>query len=438
MLIYRSIPLNYHALFIASSRPIDFDVIRPCLEYLDFADDPVTLDEIGLAWWFFIWSTRFESDEMYTIVKSNEGEKIYPRKDSTCQLLLDAFGSDIRDNLTDFKIERIWVYARSLLFLKWFMNSTHSEALTIRRDTGWSPIWALLNFSYGFTILNHQAQYDLTKQKIKFLIERGASLHYSKYGETLTTSAMKNAEMFYLWREVLQELEIDIPIFLEEEAEQISLQNRGWSPKHIVALFQASTFSKSERSRFEWDEYHRCLRCGSRIKTFWQFYLEYFQRKYSGLGGRTNDKLGDHGRVENADQIDIDEAGDNDEVYQDDEVNDGDEIDDDDETKNDDEVDDGDEINDEDETKNDDEVDNDNEADSDDEFDDKEDFEDDEIGDDDKASDEERGDNDELTWVDEPYEDYMTYLREPCMSCDEALRLMQSFKPSMPGSFDES
>ena len=411
------------------------DVIRSCLENLDFADDPMAEGSNRLAWTFFCTSVIFESDEMYKIIQSNEGERIYPQEPSLCQLLLDVFGSDIKKNLNVDIIQRIWKWSDSLLLLKWFMSSTNSEALTIHRDTGWSPIFVLLRdfdnsisyWPYSMKNFTHEDAYlYLPKEKIKFLVEKGASLHYTEDGVSLTTIAMRYARTFYLWCELLQELEIDIQGFLEEEPEQRPLGDRVWSKTTTLAFFQESMRNKPRIGIFGWDfKYYSCSRCDSDIPSFWKFYLDSFEYDFSDFDNRTNDKADDHGRLKFAGQTSVEESGDNDDVFQNDEID-----------------------NDDDAAK----VEKDDEAENDKEVDNSEELDNGVETDDDDVEDVEDGDDEDVTLADKLRKIYFQKYRIGlyygslcnkclCDSCQEETQLlndMQSLTSSMPGSFDAS
>jgi hypothetical protein len=396
------------------------------------------------TWTIFTYSPINELDEMYNIIESNEGERIYPKGDSICQSLLDVFGSDIRENLNMKVIEGMWIGASPLSFLRWFMASTGSENLTIQRATGWSPIRSLM---WTQDSLNRSFPYwsgrDLAKDKIKFLARKGASLHYKENDISLTRKAMYEAATFYLWCEILQELEIDIPSFFEEEIVQSPQQYEGWDNEGLTKLFRGWKFYLLNEDEYEWDSRSYCSNCECKLETFWHYYLREFQRVYCTERSRDHGEVEDDDKVDDEDQISDDEKMGNDVEVEDVEVDD-DEVEDD-------EVE-GDEVEDDevedDEVENDEVEDNDPNDKSDDDDDDDEEEEaeeveevddDDETGDDDEIgnNDEVRHDDDE-TFVNRVYKTYKTG-RNICKPCYEASRFMdemQSLKLPMPGSFD--
>lgn len=406
----------------------------------------------------FCLHTYSESDEMYNVIQSNEGEKIYPRIKSTCQLMLDIYGSEIRESLTWGYIRNIWMASGSLLFLRWLMT-LDSEAFTIDRDTAWWIIVTLLlapSFrSPKSPLYNSYARLDSTKEKIKFLVERGTSLHHVEDGETLTSRAMTDAAAFHLWCDVLQELKIDLHAFFEEEAEQNLFQMPTWNKRTYLALFRESALHKSDRDKFEWDDGHYCLRCESLLLTFWEYYLSVFT-KYSSKF--SHDEVENAGKVGNYICEIQDSSEHDDEVCQNDESVSDDQ---DEEFSNDD-----------DEPGNDDEVKNDNPAENDPDVENKADIEienemrkdnkkaendkkagnnvndnDDEVNNIDQASsdeDERKDTDEEVTLADRIYEIYKTHFGEGlCKSCQEtsssssSSQLFMNHLP-MPGSFDSS
>lgn len=280
-------PLAYHQTGSVSHTPIDFDVIRSCFEHLDYTDGHNRLDP---SWATFLMQTVYESDGMYNVIESHEGKKIHPKVRSTCQSLLDVFGTDIKENLNMPIVELVWFMGGSLMFLEWFMISTNSEALTIRRDTGWSPLFCLVLRPDPYQNLPDEegdAYRNLTKEKIKYLIRRGASLHYAEDGYTVTARAMSEARTFFLWREVLQELGIDIQAFMEEETEQKCFQSHNWATGLLVLLFRDSFLPRWTEERYEWDEFRYCSRCGSQMQPLWEYYLEFLHLERLQLGDRS-------------------------------------------------------------------------------------------------------------------------------------------------------
>ena len=109
LLINHRLPVTYHCVLPGLFPLVDLDVIRTFIECLDFSvgyhdDEDLLVDQ---SWKFFTLSTSFESDEAYEVVDTKEGEKIIPRKNSICQLLLDVFGSDIRKNLDSETVDLV-------------------------------------------------------------------------------------------------------------------------------------------------------------------------------------------------------------------------------------------------------------------------------------------------------------------------------------------
>lgn len=384
-----------------------------------------------------------------TLFNHLKARKFAPKYKTLCQLLLDIYGSDIRKNLPLELIQGIWLYSSSILFLKWFMTSPHNEAFAINRNAGWSLIKYLLRyarFELPFPNDEPKARLDLMKEKIKFLVEKGASLHYIEDGKTLTSIAMKSAAGFYIWCEVLQELRVDIHAFLQEEAEQSPFGLSEWSKSTSFALFlfREQTLNKSKRDMYAWDDKRFCSRCEYSIPTFWKFYLAFCEKMFSKFSKWSNDEVDDPSRIEDAGQIKIGEAENDDDSRQDDEVSDED-----DECGNGD-----DEFGSDDKIRNNDKAENDHEVEkkanaeieskgrNEDEIDDDEKVgkdkqaeksamdDDKEVGDDDKAS-------DEGSVIDGIYTIYtMSYAGGLCQSCQEAYQLMNDIP--MPGSFDPS
>lgn len=254
---------------MTSHEPIDNDFIRTFFECFEFGvHDGDEDSDLGHSWMFFVLSAGNESDEMYDVIESEEGENFYPKGSSICRSLLDVFGSDIRENLNISLIKHIWLFASSLLFLQWFMASTDSEALAIHKATGRSPIPFIISGMESF-LTNRAFFFNVAKDKIKFLAKKGASLHYGQPYGSPTSVAMERATNFSFWCETLQELGVDIESFVEDEIKQGSLQKRGWSKETLVKLFRGSTLYKRK-----WDRCYRCPNCGSQKPTCWKVYLE--------------------------------------------------------------------------------------------------------------------------------------------------------------------
>ena len=341
-----SSPIFLHNISANYNKSTDMKLIRAFFEFFDFSENGDRGSSSYESWLFLCSSAGLESDEMYNVIESDEGEKIYPKYESVCQSLIDAFGSDIRKTLAKSDISAIWHFSRSLLFLKWFMASTGSEALTIDRDTLWSPITSLL-MDWNSDFNYNKFSFDLTKEKIKFLEEKGASLHYTKWPESLTSGAMKHAITFKLWREILEELGIDIQTFTKEEIDKGPLHQKGWSEGTLMNLFREPKLKNSNEDLSEWDEIDHCSKCGSRKPTFWDLYREAIRSgdficevdddnvyndeieddgevSHHSRGGDDDDKLRVKNEVSENDDDD-EEISENDEVSNDDESSDGDE-----------------------------------------------------------------------------------------------------------------
>lgn len=407
----------------------------------------------------FYLNTYSELNKMYKVIQSNEGEKIYPCRESTCQLILGIYGSYIRENLTSEIIHDIWLASGSLLFLKWVMTSANSEAFTIHRDTGWQVIKSLLSAQSLYSVMppyDAFARFDSSKEKIKFLVERDASFHHIEDRTTLTSIAMRSAAGIHLWCYVLQELKIDIHAFLEEEADQNTLRLPYWNSKTSLAFFLKSTLLQPNRDRFEWDNVRHCLRCGSRLLTFWEYYVGFWTDFSSKPSDGNHDEVEDVGKVENYVGMIKDAAGYDDDICQtdesdhdkDDELGNKSEV-----VRNDAQVENNLEVeyqagirianknenenkmsDDDQKTQNDEQA-----ANAAIEYDDAivyieiaSDTDEDERD----TDEDERDDANEITLADKIYEMYMTLFDEGlCISCQKASQLMNDL-PTMPGSFD--
>lgn len=324
LLIIQRLPIHFYGPNSSTPHsPPDLNVIRACLDCLDFITVNGEYSEImGNLWRFYCFSAYRESDEFYNIVESDEGETIHPRKSSVCQLVLDVLGSNIRENLIYGRIERLWSFSNSLLFLKWFMASTNSEALTIHRDTGWSPIAFMMYRLPYHSFRDPDLDPGVAKDKVKFLANKGASLHHVTKIESPTARAMRSCCSFYLWCEILEELGIDFESFVEEEIGQGFLQKEGWSKTTLMDLFrdsihrnllQKSNLQKSNEDEFWWDAYNRCSSCGSPTQTFWELYLEHYKNAYVLDIGNNN--ASDDREVSDEDEDKV--SGDDDEVRDD-------------------------------------------------------------------------------------------------------------------------
>jgi hypothetical protein len=220
------------------------------------------------SWQLLIFSTSYESDETYDFDDSHEGRKIYPKRDSFCQLLLDKFGPDVKRNLTEDIIDQIWCHASSMRFLEWFMASTDSETLTVCKETGRSPIRKLF-FMWDFRGISDD--FDLSQNKIKFLARKGASLHYSKNDVSITKAASRKARSWLFWCITLLELEVDLSSFAKQEFIQGAFQ--GWIEVALVILFDQHRFILERRDVYEWDDEFLCSNCEDPVPTFWEVYL---------------------------------------------------------------------------------------------------------------------------------------------------------------------
>lgn len=252
LLINHRLPVTYHCGLPGLSPLPDLDVIRTFIECLDFSvgchDDDKDL-RVDQSWKFFTLSTSLESDEAYDVVDTKEGEKIFPRKNSICQLLLDVFGSDIRKNLDHETVSEVWSFASSFQFLKWFMALTGSETLTVCKETGRSPIRSMVSTWDNFRF---QLNFEMTTDIVKFLVGKGASLHYSENDESITHRAMRGAINWLAWCGILQQLKVDIPSFFEKET--ISWPLRVWHTEELMILFHLRHYIARDWKKYKWDD----------------------------------------------------------------------------------------------------------------------------------------------------------------------------------------
>lgn len=338
--------MTFHSLLFKSSSLVDLDVIRTFIEDLDFSvrdhDDKDLL--VDQSWKFFVFSTFFESDEAYDVVDTKEGEKIFPRKNSICQLLLDVLGSDIRKNLTSKIVDEIWSCASSSRFLKWFMASTDSETLTVCKETGRSPIRYMVS---TWNNSRFQVDFKTAIDKVEFLIGKGASLHYSENDESITQTAMRGATNWLAWGVILKQLKVDIPSFFEKET--ISWPLRVWSKEELMMLFYQRHSICMTLEKYKWDEEPLSSNDADRIPSFWLSYLIFLQNskleirerkepdddqdrtsedRPTGEGGDLGaDEGGDLGAGEGGDLGAGEGIGKNDDVDKDDDVGEDDDVD---------------------------------------------------------------------------------------------------------------
>lgn len=292
MLTTHRTPITLYGLNPIGPKSIDVDFIREFFEYLDFSAeyndfyDPVSY---SASWQFFIFSTSCELDEAYDFVDSHEGRKIHPKRNSICQLLLDVFGSDIRENLTASIVDHIWCYATSLRFLKWFMASTDSETLTVCKETGRSPIlklfvmWDIYHLWAG--------DVDLVKDKFEFLVRKGAPLHYSANRLSITAWASRTPRRWVLWCFILLELKVDLPSFFNQEIIQGACL--GLKKATLLTLSSHFHFIVKSWDKYKWDAEFLCSNCEGPVATFWKFYLKAIQRLSSPRKLSESDEISD-------------------------------------------------------------------------------------------------------------------------------------------------
>lgn len=337
-----------HAYLPVSFRLIDLDVIRTFIECLDFSagydDDDKDL-RVFQSWKVFSLSTSLESDETYDVINTNEGEKIFPKKNSICQLLLDVFGSNIKKNLDIRMVDLIWSCASSFRFLKWFMALNDSETLAVCKKTGRSPIRSMVsawdNFRFHISI-------EMILDVVEFLVGKGASLQYSKNDISITHRAMGGALKWRTWCAILQHLEVDIPSFFEQET--ISWLGHIWSKAELMLLFHYRRYIGMNWEKYKWDD-EPSSDDAHPIPTFWVFFLIILQDYKVGVYGkkkpdddqdRTNE---DRHAGEDSDSAAGEDISKNDDVGKDGDVDEDDDVDEIDNVDKDEDVDEGEEDN---------------------------------------------------------------------------------------------
>jgi hypothetical protein len=72
---------------------------------------------------------------------------------------------------------------------------------------------------------------------LRYLFRKGVSLHISSYW-TITSVALEGPRQFAVWCTVLQELQVDIDQFVDEELEVDSLGTEEWTKRALLNLFE--------------------------------------------------------------------------------------------------------------------------------------------------------------------------------------------------------
>ena len=258
---------------------VSTDLIRLFGDCPDFSEPATNMGhKCNQSWFLLFYLASYEQDDNYILIDSGEGRRVYPKTDSAAVWLTKAFLSEISNNLDMKVIEIIWIEARSLLFLEWFLDITQSTNLSVCLETGWSPIVEIL--SYRFC---HWSDYDLITSKIRLLIEMGASPHYRRcktmdgpHGVTPTSLLILDPVILVEWREILQEKHVDIEHFVEQELKEGPLLHDGWNKETLLKLFAVHLDHEQGRSdpRGWW---HRCDYCndyGGYFRKPWMVYLE--------------------------------------------------------------------------------------------------------------------------------------------------------------------
>lgn len=302
-------------------------LIRMFFEYLDFSvqygEGHIDNDR---SWELFVLSTRSESDEIYDVIESDKGEEVYPRRDSICQLLLDVFGMDIKKNIRLVHIQEIWFNAQSLLFLKWFMSTIKSETGVTYRDIGQSLILRIASWTDISRF--YWNNFELVRDKVKLLVVKGASLHYTMHRQSPTTVAMGKAFRFHWWCKILLALGTNIQSFVEDEIEQGPLQEEGWNKETLMELFRDLIRNNLDKVKLERFDISSCIKCGSLRRTLWEFHLEDIKSGDFICEVNDDEEFDDEEFNNDDDEVDDDEEV----VVDDDEVDEVEEVDNDAET----------------------------------------------------------------------------------------------------------
>lgn len=206
------------------------------------------------------------------------------------------------------------------------MSTINSEARTIYRDTGQSLI--LLIVSWADFSVSYWNSFELVRDKVKLLVVKGASLHYTMHRQSPTTVAMEKASKFRWWCKILLALGTNIQSFVEEEIEEGPLQEKGWNKETLMQLFRDLIRNNPDKDTLEWLDKSSRIKCGSLRRTLWEFYLEHIKRgdficevNDDEEFDDDDDEVDDDEEVDEVEEVDNDAEADdngdssNDEVY---------------------------------------------------------------------------------------------------------------------------
>lgn len=218
----------------------------------------------------------------------------FSEETTVSEWLLDSFRPHIENNIPEHQAAWILTFVLEVRSLTEKILDIQNGLVNVTFGTG------------GFTPLQSKIAEGFPLScvpSMKLLAERGANLHYvgcsEAFGarfphrataqfETATSLSMRRSLLFYRWRQLLRELNVDFDDFILKELQQNPLPQRGWTQDSLTTLFNLE-FVPVELPNQYCNDCRREVYCVYRIEEDWWNVV--LQRVKSGRDPYTGKKL---------------------------------------------------------------------------------------------------------------------------------------------------
>lgn len=279
--------------FYSRASHLKTDLVRFLIDTLEFSDGSENcLGPTFSSWEFLVFLIEGDKDSFYSINHHtlDQRRRIYPKVQSLAVQTVVMFLKDISENLPRLILGEIWTRARSTLFLEWFTEITKSADRMVYKDTGWTLLNVVIK--EGFRSPPYYWRWELKDYlqlqtaKIKLLVSMGGSAHYNACKasihpceESIIPDLILTPYGCTMLIKILQEFEISIEHYVEQELKEGPLNQFGWSKEALMHVFLKGNYVRHHMNYFHWslaksNPCHWCNGSWALIPKSWLDYLE--------------------------------------------------------------------------------------------------------------------------------------------------------------------
>lgn len=234
------------------------DTLRLLIDRIEF-DDYVSSETPFCSPYLSLLASIISVEEYYRSALS-------PREFPVSQWLVSTYCLEIKEEVDDESLVKLCKIAQNPYFIEHFCNIIDNASDLYNEEHDFALIKSMVKHMDPHRY-SHQVASSMISDLI-YVFRKGISRHISLGGKTITSVALKNPKRFAVWNAVLQELQVEIDQFIEEEFEGNSWIARHWTRSTLRNLFETWNRTSSINSGVE---NCACSGCPYGDKFSWSF-----------------------------------------------------------------------------------------------------------------------------------------------------------------------